>query len=431
MGLPQIPSSETAEEVASVTAVLHNSPQFCNASPSDINNVQGGSTSELAAYTRDHSFIDFPKKSSSEISNASENMCYYRGAIEVTSNVHSLKISFTDRGGFYSSRNGRNIHTPASRIVGFESGPSSSLSDGLTGVPAGNLHCAVTDATANDAEPASSLVRKRLLSPLSSVLSPSHFKGDPLDIGCRNIETGSLVKSDNFKNSVAQDNKKANIGSKNTSIRPSWSLSSCLEEKNTPHNTDSIFITDGPLLETSELLSHSGSPSTAAIDHFRESSLVKFQSVVASTSPSKVNLSPLSMSPLGPRFSERVKTAGICRNTIKDIKNCNRTLKNVEQSPDKSNLCFALNHKEDELGIASKSFEEVDILCKDFCPSSLDDTSNTSWPLPTSHSFRFTRSLSGLPVRRSLVGSFEESLLSGRLLSGNLSKVCIYATFLN
>ncbi|KAF7819369.1 Protein FAM214B isoform B [Senna tora] len=389
MGLPQIPLSGTAEEVSSVAAVLRSSPQFSDASPSDMNNVHSGSTSGLAAYPRGHSFIDFSKKASLETSNASDNMCYYRGAIEVTSNVHSLKIGSSDRSGFYASSNGRGIPIPASRIVGFESGPTSSLTDGLMGVPAANLHSsAVTDVTANDTEPANSLVRKRLLSPLSSLLSPSHFKGDPLDIGCRNTETGSLVKSDNFKTSVAQDNK-----------GKYWN----------------------------ELLSPSICSSTAAIDHFGESNQVKLQRGVISTSPRKVNSPPLSFSPLGPKFSERIKTAGGCRNTIKETKNCDRTLKNIEQSLDKSNSCLVLNHKEDELGYASKSFEDVDIFSKDFGPSSLDDTADTRWPLsqelvPTPRSMRFTRSLSGLPVRRSLVGSFEESLLSGRFLSGNLSK---------
>ncbi|XP_054810061.1 uncharacterized protein LOC129311681 [Prosopis cineraria] len=421
MGLPQIPLSATAEDVAPATAVLHSSPQFSDAGSSGIDNVHSESTSGLAAYPRGPPFIDFPKKASLEISNTSDNMCYYRGAIEVTSNVHSLKIGSSDSSCFYTSRNGRSIHTPASRIVGFESGPASSSTDGLNGAPATNLHSsAVTNVTANDTEPASSLVRKRLLSPLSSMLSPSHFKGDPLDIGCRNIESG--VKIDNFKTTLAQDNKKANIGSNNSSDMPSWSLSSCLEQKNTPLKADSFFFSDGPLLVNRELLSHGSCPSTPAVDHFRESMQVKFPSDMMPTSP-VVNSPPLSFSPLGPKFSERLNAVGGCRNTIREKKNCSITLKNIENSLDKSNLC----RKKDKLNIASKSFEDVDILCQDFCPSSLDGGADTSWQIaqelvPASHSMRFSRSLSGLPIRRSLVGSFEESLLSGRFFSGNLSK---------
>ncbi|CAJ1789719.1 unnamed protein product [Sphenostylis stenocarpa] len=424
MGLPQIPPNETSEKVAHVGAALNSSPQFSDASPSAMSSMNTVNTGGLAARTLGSSFDDFPKNDSLETSNVSDNM-FYRGAMEVASNVHSLKIGSTDRSTPFALKSGRNVHIPASRVVGFESGRSNTSTDGLAGVPAANLHSSVfTNFPANDTESASSLVRKRLLSPLSSMLSPSHFKGDSLDIGCRNNETGSRVKNDNVSNSIAQDNKKANIGSKSSTIS-SWSLRSCFEQKSELHITESFFKTDGPLNENRGLLSHCSSP-TAGIDHFSELSQVNPQSGIKSVSPKSMS-SPLSMSPLGPKFSDRIKAIGGCRNVVEEINNCNITSRGIEQSLDNSNSCLMLNHKDDDSGVASKSFDDVEFLCKDFCPSSLDEITDMSWSLsresgPTSHSMRFTRSLSGLSVRRSLVGSFEESLLSGRFLSGNSSK---------
>lgn len=429
MGLPQIPSSETAGNVSTLTAVLHSSPQFCNASLSAMNSVQSGSTSGLAVYPLRSSFGDFSKKASLETSTVSDNIFNYTGAMEVTSNVHCLNIGSTDKSCGFASKNGRNIHIPASRVVGFGSGRTSSLSDGLVSVSATNLHTsASSDVSTNDTEPVNSLARKRLLSPLSSMLSPVRFNGDPLDIGCKNIDTCSNFRNDSGRN-FAQDYKKPNIGSKNSCTMSSWSFTSCLEPKNLPNSAEPIFLTDGPLLENGGIVFHSSRSSTAEIDHFRESSQLRFQSGAISISPNNVN-SPHSFSPLGPKFSERLKTARGRGHGVKDINNCDITLRSIEQSLDKSNSCLTLNYIKDESGVASKCFEDVGFLCKDFGPSSLDDTADIGWPLsqelsPMSHSLRFSRSLSGLPVRRSLVGSFEESLLSGRFLSGNLSKVCI------
>ncbi|RDX61956.1 Protein FAM214B, partial [Mucuna pruriens] len=415
MGLPQIPPSETAEKVALVGVAINSSPQFSDASPSVISSMNSVNTGGLSC-TLGSSFDDFPKNTSLEISNVSDNT-FYRGAMEVASNVHSLKIGSTDRSTPFASKSGRSVHIPASRVVGFESGRTNTSTDGLADVPAANLHSsAFTNFPANDTESASSLVRKRLLSPLNSMLSSSYFKGDLLDIGCRNNETSSLVKNDNVRSSIAQDNKKANIGSKSSYTMSSWSLTSCFEQRIVPHSTESIFQFDGPR----------GSSPTAGVDRFSESSQVRPQSGIISGSPKNVT-SPLSLSPLGPKFSERIKTTGGCRNVVEEIKNCNITSRSMEQSLDNSNSCLMLNHKDDNSGVACKSFDDVEFLCKDFCPSSLDDIADLSWPLsqdsaPTSHSMRFTRSLSGLSVRRSLVGSFEESLLSGRFLSGNSSK---------
>ncbi|KAI4348358.1 hypothetical protein L6164_009091 [Bauhinia variegata] len=418
MGLPQIPLTETTENIATLpfSAVLHSPTRFPDASSSEMNSVHSANATGLVAYPLGSYYGDFPKKASLEISNVSNNTFNCRGALEVTSNVHSLKIGTSDRSGCFHSKNGRNIHIPASRVVGFELDQASSLTNGSINVPAANLDSsAYDDGTSNDAEPANSLVRKRLLSPLSSVLSPSYFKGDPLDIGCRNIEIGSLSKNDNIRDSISQDKKKANIGSRNSYTMPSWSFSSCLEPKSTSCSVESSFPYDGPLLENRRLVSHNSS-SKAEIDHFRELSHARSQSNAASISPVKVNSPALSLSPLGPKFSERMKTPGGCR-----------ILRSMEQSLDKSDSCPMLIPKEDKSRIASKSFEDVDIFCNDFCPSSLDETGDLSWPLSqefvlSSQSMRFTRSLSGLPVRRSLVGSFEESLLSGRFLSGDHSK---------
>jgi hypothetical protein len=428
MGLPQIPSSEAAEKVELLGVASNSSPQFSDASPSSIRSMNSVNTHGYVACTLGSSFDDFPKNASLEMSNVSDNT-FYRGAMEVTSNVQSLKIGSSDRNTLSTSKSERRVHTPASRVVGFEAGRTSSLTEGITEVPAANIHSSFAGISANDTESATSLVRKRLLSPLSSMLSPSHFKGDSLDIGSRNNEAFSLVKNDNIRKSTAQDNKKANIGCKSSYTMPSWSLTNCFEQKNLQQSRESLFQTDGPLLENRGFISQGSSP-TLRIEHLRESSIVvRPQSGIISVSPVS---SPLSLSPLGPRFSERMKTAARCRSVTEEIKNCNITLRSEEETLGNSNSYLMLNNKDDDLEISHTSFEDVEFSFKDFCPSSLDEISCTNWPLsqesaPTSNSMRFTRSLSGLSVRRSLVGSFEESLLSGRFVSGNYSKVCIYA----
>ncbi|MED6132101.1 hypothetical protein PIB30_016132 [Stylosanthes scabra] len=152
MGLPQIPSSGTAENVAPSGAGLSSMPQFSEASPSDMtmSRMNSVSPSGLATYTLGSSFDNFPKNSSVESSNVPDNT-FYRGAMEVTSNVHSLKIGSSDRAQF-PSKSGRSVHTPASRVVGFESSRTSSVMDGLAEVPDTNLNSTFADVEASDSE---------------------------------------------------------------------------------------------------------------------------------------------------------------------------------------------------------------------------------------------------------------------------------------
>lgn len=85
---------------------------------------------------------------------------------------------------------------------------------------------------------------------------------------------------------------------------------------------------------------------------------------------------------------------------------------------------FNLNIENSKMG--RNSFEDAILLHKNLQSSYPGSISGISWPLcenlnPTSRCVRL-RSSSEYPVRRSLIGSFEECLLSGRFSSGNVSQ---------
>ncbi|CAA0811294.1 Unknown protein [Striga hermonthica] len=222
---------------------------------------------------------------------------------------------------------GKHIHTPVSRIVGFE--PSEGQNRQRESLAFGN-------GTSN--ENSSSLIRKRLLSPLNGKLLPGEFRGERLQIG------GAFSCSSLRSN--LKESKKAHIG-----------------------NLDS------------------GSPPFCHASSF---------SVV---SP------PLSLSPLGPKFCGRT----ICyREQELDNRNIARSLEGT--------VSGFLSSCEVKDGIFwRKGLED----CEN-CPVSFENLVSVQGQNPTlgTQSVKLGKSLSGLSVRRSLVGSFEESLLSGRLASG-------------
>lgn len=438
MGLPQDPLSGTSDEAAAsaLGTFLQNPPPFTDVSSCELDGLHGGSASRLGRNPRCSSLGDFQRKTSLDLSKFSDDSSKFGGALEVTTNVHGLRIGSVDNPIQCTPGNGWNVHTPVSRIVGFESSKTSSFNDDHCGSLAGHVHSpsAVT-VSANETSHSGSLVRKRLLSPLNSMLFPDQFEGQSLDLGCRNVQTNSSAANDKFSSSITQDHKKANVGSKDHVAMPPWSPSTCLEQKvmhDDNGTLESIFFTDGPLLEKKGPLSHNSCLSLFAFDEFKGSKNVRPRSGAISISPSKVLSPPLSLSPLGPKFSERLKTSEGSRNIKKELENCNSKLSNVEETVDISESGVIFTPEEEEFRMGSKSFEEVDIFHKEFHPSSLENSNGINWPFsrgsaPTSQCMRFLRSLSGLPVRRSLVGSFEESLLSGRFLSGKLNQVSVSA----
>ncbi|EYU43017.1 hypothetical protein ABFS82_04G121000 [Erythranthe guttata] len=320
MGLPQIASGKISEEVStSVSTII----QF------GVNGRQFGDF--LPTSSREHD------KESDFISLHTDSMAHMR----------KLRIDSADKNCFLPHKN---VQTPASRIVGFETNALTNRSD-----------------SAN--ENSSSLVRKRLLSPLNGMILPNEFRGENLEIGSTFHHSNFNLRGGSSSYSIAvKENKKAHISNLEYDYPVSWSAPNFSRSNTNLHEEDCV-ITDGPLLGNQEL---------------RSQNLLLRDNVV---SP------PLSLSPLGPRFFGRM------RNSRREFDDSCITFKDVEQSLEGTFSSFLSPRKvleEDE------SF-----------PMKFEHLTQTA-----QNSKLGNKSLSGLSVRRSLVGSFEESLLSGRLASG-------------
>ncbi|KAK6928573.1 Protein FAM214, C-terminal [Dillenia turbinata] len=430
MGLPQVSSGDVTEEVAASLSTSGRSlPQFSGVSTCDLHGMQVESSSWSAGNSVCSSLGDFQRKTSLEHSRYSDDHPKSTGGLDDRHDAYGLKVGDKERDGWFSQKYARNNRTPTARIVGFD---SSGMDASIAGKRVLGNHTSVLDGLPSNETISNgphSQVRKRLLSPLNNMFTHSRFNGDPLDIGCGDHPIGSLVVGSNFSPSVAQDHKKANIGSKNHPNTPVSSICEFSQGTNISsdgHLTTSIFFTDGPLLENHEPSPYNTSLSSPKVDLSREPLKNKSQARAITISPRKVIVPPLSLSPLGPKFSERMKTAGGSRNVRQEIKLDSLTSKNVGLSHEKlvQDPRFI---PDKEFKMMSKSCEELAPLHKDFRSSSAESPSLLNWGIFEDlafprHCIKFGRSLSALPVRRSLVGSFEESLFSGRLPCGQFCK---------
>ncbi|KAE9467618.1 hypothetical protein C3L33_00493, partial [Rhododendron williamsianum] len=389
MGLPQASSSNVAEEmVLSLSTFVQTPPRLVSFSSCDLGGVHVGHPGNRIP-------LDFPSSSSRELLKDPDALNLHKdGAI----NMPTLKIGSTERNGFFSRKGGRNVHSPVSRIVGFEPRASDSLEGNQLD---GSLSSSMVSSKCSETEITSSLARKRLLSPLNGMLIPDQFDGESLDIGSTINTSGSHYYS------VLQEPKKANMGN-SAYLSPSiWS-------------TDSFF-TDGPLLEK-DSKAFSISPPSPGLTWIHETTKAKYQKGEIAIPLKKSASSPLSLSPLRPKFFGGMKTSGGFGSATKELDDNYLTLKDMEQSLDGTISGIFLSQKEEDCRMPSRSFQDVHLLQKNFDRFTRDSTYEIDghWgqdSTGTPHGAKFVRSLSGAPVRRSLVGSFEESLLSGRLSS--------------
>ncbi|KAK2662277.1 hypothetical protein Ddye_000851 [Dipteronia dyeriana] len=423
MGLPQVSSGGIAEEMAtSLRTFVQTPPSIVNASNCDLIGMHGGNLgSRMQVDFPCSSFGDFPRKIVAECPKGSDALHILK---EGRSNIHWLKNSSVGEHWRFTS----NIQKPLPRIMGFE---SKALHPPAEAVSGNQSSSTVFSVTGNPAEATGSLVRKRLLPPLSGMLLPDQFNGDALDIGGGNHQSAFQDKNHNYHLSLSHEHKKAHTGNSDHFNPPSCSTSSFPDWRNLPDYScgeDFNFFSDGPVIGNNKVQSHSQLISSSGCKYSGETTKVRSPAGAIAIPKKKVVSPPLTLSPLGPKFSERIKSAGGCRSVRKELDDNYITLKDMQQSLDGTFSGILSSRKDDDCGMPSKSLEDFGYFQRkfdQFTPEVVACGTGWHWGQHSDLStqcVKLARSVSGLPVRRSLVGSFEESLLSGRLLSGKVNQ---------
>ncbi|KAF8694966.1 hypothetical protein HU200_038076 [Digitaria exilis] len=205
--------------------------------------------------------------------------------------------------------------------------------------------------------------------------------------------------------------KKANTGtldSFQSRTEPISRYSNWSTEQGVSKFSSNIF-TDGPLLEGKEFFSCSDQTGAERIMNLAR----------VSVPPARLSHSPpLSLSPLGPKWMHRMRITRAQRDLTGEIENDFLGLKEMEGSNcedySKYSGRIRMGDMLEQTSIFHDGFDTT-------TPKRILDRRYRNWvpeSAPVSPSIGCIKSLNLVPVRRSLVGSFEESLLSGRYSCG-------------
>lgn len=435
MGLLRVLSNESSNEVQSSVVTSASTPtQF-----SGTSHLDGGHLVAVSVHGEsvNGSFADFKWKTTVEVAKFTDNLINNESKGQMQSCTMPENYVSNDKSLLSAPETGWRINTPLSRIVGFECGEKTTSAQ-LDGT---SFSCGHSNICETEHHGSTSTVKKHLLSPLTSMLYSEHISGDSfgignsnsgdsLGIGNSNLQTYSLGTVDSYGKLKIQDSKKANIRSKNQIMTPIWSVSnssSVLKQDDIYSRMEPRFLSDGPLLDDKEQPLYNCVPLHDTLQVPDKGSL---ESGVELMSTKKVASPTISLSPLGPKNFDKLKSAGRCRKMGANTKIC----KSLEYSVDNNSLGVIFPSGDEDFRKASESYKEADIFYNQIRPS-FPEKSNpgTNWPfsqrLGTATQCIMVRSVRGGPVRRSLIGSFEESLLSGRLSSGRFTKVFQFPIF--
>lgn len=349
MGLPQVSNSNISEEATAPfsTSSVQSLPHFHGLSSCDMSGIH-------------------VNRVSGELSREAER----------DGHVNWQKFSSGDQISTFTRKTGRNVQTAVSRIVGFESKASTSPGFAFdNSLPSDN-------GTENSV----AIVRKRFMSPLNGLIIPSQtdrkFQETEDDTKCMSVTPFVLSTS---------------------------SFQQCRNSQSVSFGRNSGFFTDGPLLENTDARSFGSLSSSPGKDSIESPTIRSFNSPIAIPSR-KVVSSPLSLSPLGPKFSRTPKPS---------VDDNHPTMKELELSLNRTISEMLPLQNEEDSRMTKRSTLEVNQsmieMVGDWGQDGQDSTFSTQCP-------KLCRTPSGLQVRRSWIGSFEESLLSGRLASGTISQ---------
>ncbi|CAO2173564.1 unnamed protein product [Urochloa humidicola] len=368
MGLPQLSSVEDDAPIEPHTSF--SCPPHCGGvGACDLDGLAGSSSSKVFSYPL---IGDFNRKTALDAPNES--------------NGHSKDDNvFNDANSRSYPKLVPSANMPARRVVGFESSCIGASDATETDMVNSSL---VNNDYHLPVDPHELQARKRLLSPLKNVL-PKQFHGDMLNISSgdsrfrHSDSAGKKLYSSGF-----QDNKKVNTGCLNsfeTQDTPTTRCSNWSPEWDVTRSNSNSF-TDGPLLGSKDSISY--------YDHLAASA--------------KLAHSPLSLSPLSPKYMNKIKVTGSQRYILRDLENDFLDLKETGGSDGTrmQEISEETNFLHDEHDVMTPKWSSLRRY-RNWGPESS----------PTSPRIGYGRS-SSLLVRRSLVGSFEESLLSGRYSYG-------------
>ncbi|PIN01705.1 hypothetical protein CDL12_25786 [Handroanthus impetiginosus] len=419
MGLPQVSSSETSEgRTGPLSTYVYSVPQSGGVSTCDLDGICVGAMSATCVDSR-CSLGTFESKTAIVILKSPDGI--EKRFLDATPSTHVAKACFEGWFDSSTSETRMNVQSPVSRIVGF----NYDKKDVFSGSAPNDYHSASASITLKEAESSGSHVRKRMLSPLNKMFLREQFNGDSLDIGSRIFPNSCPSSKDTCGISLSNDYKKANIGRINHLTMPIWSVTACSELNDKLHKYNkatSILFTDGPVLESKDLTPFSYLPLPGTDSSFESGKAGCAFLGAKSFSKNEPFSSPVSLSPLGPQFYEKVEPAVRGRSRKEE-----EILKKAAPCLNESISGEIFSSEEEQFRATRTSCEDTEILQREAQSSSSETKTGTKWPLCQNarnviNHKKVGRIISGFPVRRSLVGSFEESLLSGRLSSGKFSK---------